>query len=53
MMQDKPWLETEDTHEGLDKPHDECGVFGIYRREGKGVVAETYHALYALSLIHI
>ena len=47
-MQDKRWLETEDTHEELDKPHDECGVFGIYRKESKGVVAETYHALYAL-----
>ncbi len=47
-MQNKLWLDTEDTHEELDKPQDECGVFGIYRREGKGVVAETYHALYAL-----
>ena len=47
-MKNKLWLETEDTHEDFDKPHDECGVFGIYRKEGKGVVAETYHALYAL-----
>ena len=47
-MQNKLWLDTEDTHEALDKPQDECGVFGIYRKEGKGVVAETYHALYAL-----
>ena len=47
-MQNKLWLDTEGTHEELDKPQDECGVFGIYRREGKGVVAETYHALYAL-----
>ncbi|MBQ6173145.1 MAG: amidophosphoribosyltransferase [Clostridia bacterium] len=31
-----------------DKLHEECGVFGIYRREGVGVVDETYHALYAL-----
>lgn len=31
-----------------DKLHEECGVFGIYRRSGQGVVAETYHALYAL-----
>ncbi len=30
------------------KPHEECGVFGIYRRAQEGVVAETYHALYAL-----
>lgn len=30
------------------KPHEECGVFGICRRGGEGVVAETYHALYAL-----
>ena len=47
-MQNKLWLDVEDTHEELDKPQDECGVFGIYRKEGKGVVAETYHALYAL-----
>ena len=47
-MENKLWLETEDTHEDMDKPHDECGVFGIYRKEGRGVVAETYHALYAL-----
>ena len=31
-----------------DKLHEECGVFGIYRRSGEGVVAEAYHALYAL-----
>ena len=29
-------------------PHEECGVFGIYRHGTEGVVAETYHALYAL-----
>ena len=32
----------------FDKLHEECGVFGIYRRSGEGVVAEAYHALYAL-----
>ncbi len=32
----------------FDKLHEECGVFGIYRRSGTGVVDETYHALYAL-----
>ena len=32
----------------FDKLHEECGVFGIYRREGRGVIAEAYHALYAL-----
>ena len=47
-MENKLWLESVDTHENLDKPQDECGVFGIYRKEGKGVVADTYHALYAL-----
>jgi len=47
-MENKLWLEAEAIHEDMDKPHDECGVFGIYRKEGKGVVAETYHALYAL-----
>lgn len=31
-----------------DKLHEECGVFGLYRRSGEGVVAEAYHALYAL-----
>ena len=33
---------------GFDKPHEECGVFGIFRRSGQGVIAEAYHALYAL-----
>jgi len=31
-----------------DKLHEECGVFGIFRRSGETVVPETYHALYAL-----
>ncbi len=31
-----------------EKLHEECGVFGIYRREGTGVIDEAYHALYAL-----
>lgn len=32
-----------------DKPHEECGVFGIYRRdESQDVVASTYYGLYAL-----
>lgn len=30
------------------KPHEECGVFGIFRKGDEGVVAEAYHALYAL-----
>ncbi len=47
-MKNELWLEADELHEELDKPHEECGVFGIYRKEGKGVVAETYHALYAL-----
>lgn len=34
--------------EHISKLHEECGVFGIYRRGGEGVVGETYHALYAL-----
>ena len=33
----------------FDKLHEECGVFGIYLRDGKtGVVPAAYHALYAL-----
>ncbi len=32
----------------LDKLHEECGVFGLLRRDGPGVVAPAYHALYAL-----
>lgn len=32
----------------MDKLHEECGVFGIFRQGSEGVVAETYHALYAL-----
>jgi len=47
-MENELWLDANDIHEDMDKPHEECGVFGIYRREGTGVVAETYHALYAL-----
>ncbi len=35
-------------HTWNDKLHEECGVFGICRRGSEGVVAETYHALYAL-----
>ena len=31
------------------KLHEECGVFGIYRRdESQDVVAATYYGLYAL-----
>lgn len=33
----------------FNKLHEECGVFGIYRRDGaQGVIPDTYHALYAL-----
>ena len=33
----------------FDKLHEECGVFGIYLKDGKtGVVPAAYHALYAL-----
>ena len=31
-----------------DKLHEECGVFGIFRKSGESVVGEIYHALYAL-----
>ncbi len=31
-----------------DEIHEECGVFGILRREGGGVLPEACHALYAL-----
>ncbi|MGN0793977.1 MAG: amidophosphoribosyltransferase [Aristaeellaceae bacterium] len=47
-MKNELWLDMDELHEDIDKPREECGVFGIYRREGNGVVAETYHALYAL-----
>ena len=47
-MQNELWLDAEEIHEDMDKPHDECGVFGIYRKNGTGVVGPTYHALYAL-----
>ncbi len=30
------------------KVHEECGVFGIWRKDGSGVVGPAYHALYAL-----
>ena len=48
IMQNELWLDAEEIHEDMDKPHDECGVFGIYRKESTGVVGPTYHALYAL-----
>lgn len=32
----------------FSKLHEECGVFGIFRRNGDSVVPETYRALYAL-----
>ena len=32
----------------MDKLHEECGVFGIFRREAGSVASEAYHALYAL-----
>ena len=28
--------------------HEECGVFGIYCRDGMNVVSAAYYALYAL-----
>ena len=38
----------------FDKPHEECGVFGIYNKNQFNAVHLTYLALYALlSLIHI
>ena len=27
-MDNKFWLEAEELHEEMDKPHEECGVFG-------------------------
>ncbi len=33
----------------FDKPHEECGVFGIFLKDGRtGVLPAAYHALYAL-----
>ena len=32
----------------FDKVHEECGVFGIYRRERSNVASDCYYALYAL-----
>ncbi len=34
--------------EPFDSLHEECGVFGIYRKSSEGVKQEAYHALYAL-----
>ncbi len=31
-----------------EKPHEECGLFGVYDPDRQGVVDETYLALYAL-----
>lgn len=32
----------------FDKLHEECGVFGVYNRNGMDVVSACYYALYAL-----
>ncbi len=32
----------------MEKPHEECGLFGVYNRDGLDVAEETYLALYAL-----
>lgn len=32
----------------FDKPHEECGVFAIYNKDGRSIAHETYMALYAL-----
>lgn len=34
--------------EGFNKLHEECGVFGIYNRDGMDVAACTYQGLFAL-----
>ena len=35
----------------FDKLHEECGVFGIYLKDGKtGVVPAAYHALMPCSI---
>ena len=31
-----------------DRLHEECGIFGIYGREGSGISRTTYYGLYAL-----
>ena len=31
-----------------DKPHEECGVFGIYDNDGYDCALMSYYALYAL-----
>ncbi|MDD3297373.1 MAG: amidophosphoribosyltransferase [Firmicutes bacterium] len=31
-----------------DKPKEECGVFGVYGKEGEGLARTTYYGLYAL-----
>ena len=39
-----------------DKPHEECGVFGMYDLDGNDVASSIYYGLSALqhlSLIHI
>ena len=32
----------------LGKPHEECGLFGIYNQDDLDVAEKTYLALYAL-----
>lgn len=33
---------------GRDKPREECGVFGVYGKEGEDLARTTYYGLYAL-----
>ena len=33
---------------GLDKPHEECGVFGMYAPDGEDVASSIYYGLLAL-----
>ena len=34
----------------LGKPHEECGLFGIYNQDDLDVAEKTYLALYAFSI---
>ncbi len=34
--------------EELDKPHEECGVFGVYSQENRNVAHTVYYGLYSL-----
>ncbi len=41
-------IEFEMEHDGMDKLHEECGVFGVFSTQTRDVASSCYYGLYAL-----